>query len=55
MGVYRSTASFIRPDNTTAYADNDLIANHATAGSVVPMKFHQERGGKLIARTYGRR
>lgn len=33
------TAIFARPANTTAYADGDLVANNATAGSVVPMQF----------------
>lgn len=31
--------SFTRPANTTQYADADLVANSATAGSVVPLKF----------------
>lgn len=31
--------SFNRPANTTQYAQNELVANHATAGSVVPMRF----------------
>lgn len=34
MGL-RASASFTRPNNTTAYADHDLVANDATAGSVV--------------------
>jgi hypothetical protein len=33
------TASFARPANTTAYAAGDLVANNATAGSVVPLTF----------------
>jgi hypothetical protein len=33
------TASFTRPLNTTAYAAGDLVANNATAGSVVPLTF----------------
>jgi hypothetical protein len=35
----RVRASFARPANTTAYAANDLVANHATAGTVVPLEF----------------
>lgn len=31
--------SFTRPNNTTAYADGDLVANSTTAGSVVPLVF----------------
>ncbi len=37
--ILRSTASFTRPNDTTAYAANDLVANSTTAGSVVPMPF----------------
>lgn len=33
------TDSFARPANTTQYADGDLVANNATAGSVVPLEF----------------
>ena len=31
--------SFQRPANTTQYAQNELVANSATAGDVVPMRF----------------
>lgn len=31
--------TFTRPANTTQYSANDLVANSATAGSVVPMQF----------------
>jgi hypothetical protein len=31
--------SFTRPNDTTAYADGDLVANSTTAGSVTPLKF----------------
>jgi len=34
-----STYSFNKVSGTTAYEANDLVANHATAGSVVPMSF----------------
>ena len=49
MAVFRSSASFTRPDNTTTYADGDLVANSDTAASVVPLKLSLERGGKVIA------
>jgi hypothetical protein len=44
--------SFARPANTTQYAQNDLVANHATAGSVVPLEFENAarlpgRGGRI--------
>jgi len=35
----RVRASFARLANTTQYAANDLVANHATAGSVIPLEF----------------
>lgn len=31
--------SFTRPNDTTAYADGDLVANSTTAGSVTPLVF----------------
>jgi len=34
--------SFSRPANTTQYAQNELVANNATAGLVVPMRFGVE-------------
>lgn len=37
--IIHSSASFTRPNDTTAYAANDLVANSTTAGSVVPMTF----------------
>lgn len=39
QGTIISGATFTTPAGTTAYASNDLIANSATAGSVVPMTF----------------
>lgn len=39
-------ATFTRPANTTPYTSGDLVANSATAGSVVPMQFS-------VARTAG--
>lgn len=35
----RVRAFFARPANTTQYAANDLVANHATAGTVAPLEF----------------
>lgn len=39
MIIIAPRASFTRPANTTAYTAGDLMANSATAGSVVPLKF----------------
>lgn len=36
----KASATITRPANTTAYAAGDLIANNATAGSVVPVTFN---------------
>ena len=33
------TSAFIRPNNITAYASGQLVANSTTAGSVVPLTF----------------
>lgn len=33
------SASFTRPNDTTAYAQGDLIANSTTAGSVTPLRW----------------
>lgn len=46
--LIRVSDSFTRPDNTTAYADLDLVANSATAGEVVPLSFNiGDSGGWL--------
>lgn len=37
--IFRASASFTRPLDTTAYAVGDLIANSTTAGDVVPVAF----------------
>lgn len=38
-----------RPNNTTAYTNGDLVANNATAGSVVPLVFGEAlAGGPLL-------
>lgn len=37
MNLFNNSASFTRPNNTTAYSSGNLVANSATAGSVVPL------------------
>lgn len=39
MQIWNISASFTRPNDTTAYASGDLVANSTTAGSVTPMSF----------------
>jgi hypothetical protein len=39
MYIANPSASFTRPNDTTAYSIGDLVANSTTAGSVVPMSF----------------
>lgn len=46
MQVIAPTDSFTRPANTTQYADGDLVANSATAGSVTPLKFSMNGLGR---------
>jgi hypothetical protein len=46
MQVWNPSASFTRPNDTTAYASGDLVANSVTAGSVLPMQF--PLGGNAI-------
>lgn len=36
---YTAKSSFNRPANTTQYAQNELVADNATAGSVTPLRF----------------
>jgi hypothetical protein len=51
--VARVSANFTRPNNTTAYASGQLVANSVTAGSVVPMQFAISRSagaGGMIRR-----
>lgn len=43
-------SSFVRPADTTAYAVGDLVANHVTAGSVVPLAFAALRNATVTAR-----
>lgn len=46
--IKKVSDSFTRPSNTTQYAATDLVANSATAGSVVPLTFNTGRGGLRI-------
>ena len=39
MPIKALSASFTRPNDTTAYTSGDLVANSTTAGSVSPMSF----------------
>jgi len=39
MLIQTASASFTRPNDTTAYASGDLVANSTTAGSVTPLQF----------------
>jgi hypothetical protein len=38
MQVWNPSASFTRPNDTTAYAVGDLVANATTAGAVLPLQ-----------------
>lgn len=52
-GLIKSvTDSFSRPANTTQYTAADLVANSATAGSVVPLTFSTGRGGLRVKAVY---
>ena len=46
MLISTSVAAFTRPNDTTAYASGDLVANSTTAGSVVPLAFPIWRTGQ---------
>ena len=46
MPHFTSVYSFTRPANTTQYAQNELVANHGTAGSVEPLRFSVGQGMK---------
>ena len=48
--IVTSIASFTRPNDITAYAANDLVANSTTAGSVTPMTFRFPTGEGKNAR-----
>lgn len=42
------SANFTRPNDTTAYAAGDLVANSTTAGSVVPLEIVAGNNGETI-------
>ncbi len=48
MSIKKVSDSFTRPNDTTAYASGDLVANSTTAGSVTPLTFGVGRGGIKI-------
>jgi hypothetical protein len=45
--------TFTRPNDTTAYASGDLVANSTTAGSVVPITFRLVYGRGLMIHRAG--
>lgn len=50
MAEYNQTATFTRPNDTTAYTANDLVANSTTANLVVPMQFQIPTPGVRLNR-----
>jgi hypothetical protein len=46
--ILKKSASFTRPNDTTAYADTDLVANSTAAGSVSPLTFGVNANGFRI-------
>lgn len=46
MGVLQ-TSSFTRPSNTTAYAQNDLVANDTSAASVIALSWKYAASGDV--------
>lgn len=46
--ISAASAQFARPGDTTAYADNDLIANSVTAASVVPLVFRFATNARFL-------
>lgn len=44
--IFSPFSSFTRPADTTAYAQNDIVANSTTAASITPMKFGLNGSGK---------
>lgn len=47
MKILEVSDSFTRPNDTTAYASGDLVANNTTAGSVTPMTFRLGYGQSI--------
>lgn len=52
FNVIVASATFNRPNNTTAYSSGDLVADSTTAGSVTPLNFSAARvsGGAFMIR-----
>jgi hypothetical protein len=50
MRFSRETQTFVRPEDTTQYGAGDLVANSATAGSVVPLTFNARPGQPWMIR-----
>ena len=46
MLLSTASASFTRPNNVTAYASGQLVANSTTAGSVTPLSFGVSNTGQ---------
>ena len=44
--IFSPFSSFTRPADTTAYAQNDIVANSTTAASITPLKFGLNGSGK---------
>lgn len=45
--IYTPQYTFQRASGTTQYAANDILANHATAASVVPLSWGINRSGRV--------
>ena len=44
--IFSPFSSFTRPANTTAYAQNDIVANDTTAANITPLSFGLNGSGK---------
>src|ERR1041385_1792793 len=52
MQLLRLSTTFVRPNDTTAYANGDLVANSTTANSVTPMTFKAPLRGIRLWRVF---
>lgn len=50
MIIFETSSSFTRPADTSQYAQNDLVANSTTAGSVVPLVWKVPLNGAKLWR-----
>lgn len=50
MRILEVSSNFTRPNDTTAYASGDLVANSTTAGSVTPLVFRLGYGQSIMIR-----